>query len=174
MYLLWRNVCLDLLPTFVCFSGIELHMLYSLFLLPGLLVGHVCRDNWWCLPQLHVCRPLRTLHPSWACDDLSMAFPVWTPSNPGLHTVIPQLCICPPCCTPAQITCTPEGCFLLAWRLRMSSRTGNTAKSSSGLQLYLWASGLGRVPSQVCASLDTPSKPCDNPLELSLHLYGYA
>lgn len=60
-------------------------------------------------------------------------------SNPGLthRCGTNSLCICPPCCTPAQITCTPEGCFLLVWCLRMSLELATSAKSSSGLQLYL-------------------------------------
>ena len=72
-------------------------------------------------------------------------------SRPYTQWYLNSLCICPPCCTPAQITCTPEGCFLLVWCLRMSSRTGNPAKSSSGLQLYLLSLRLreGTLPS-VC------------------------
>ena len=136
----------------LCFWYWVAYAFLFVFLLPGLLVGHVCRDNWWCLPQLHVCRPLRTLNPSWAW---------WRPfhglpsadtqqSRPYTQWYLNSLCICPPC-TPAQITCSPEGCFLLAWRLRMSSRTGSTAKSSSGLQLYLLSLRLreGTLPS-VC------------------------
>ena len=68
------------------------YALFFVFLLPGLLVGYVCRDNWWCLPTATCLQTLKDFAPFLG---LVTTFP-WPsqcghPAIQALHTVVPQL-----------------------------------------------------------------------------------
>ena len=107
-------------------------------------------------------------------DHLPTAFPVRTPSNPGLTlsgtatlsasahlaAYLPKL--------PAPqkgVSYFPDAS---GWALELATQQN----ASLGFNYTFWAPGLGRAPAKVCASLDTLSKPYDT-LYSYIYLYGY-
>ena len=85
MYLLRRNVCLDLLPTFVFFL-VSSYMHFTLCVPTAWSISGTCVQGRLVVSATATC--LQTLKDFAALpgpgDHLSMAFPVRTPSNPGL------------------------------------------------------------------------------------------